>query len=77
MNLPTCPLVPGGLGQWVVMACRLSDCSPYLLLWANLAVTEGACHTTFRAVLLVFGLHLKFRWQDCSTFGNRVAVPVS
>ena len=77
VNHPSCPLVPGGLGQWVVMATRQSATTPYLLLWGFVAVREGTCHTLFREVLRVLGWHLPFRWTDKSTVGNAVAVPVS
>ena len=77
LNHPSCPLVPGGLGQWVVMATRQSATAPYLLLWGFVAVKEGTCHTLFREVLRVLGWHLPFRWTDKSTVGNATAVPVS
>jgi hypothetical protein len=77
LNHPSCPLVPGGLGQWVVMATRQSATTPYLLLWGFVAVREGTCHTLFREVLRVLGWHLPFRWTDKSTVGNATAVPVS
>ena len=76
-NHPSCPLVPGGLGQWVVMATRQCATAPYLLLWGIVAVREGTCHTLFREVLRVLGWHLPFRWTDKSTMGNATAVPVS
>ena len=77
LNHPSCPLVPGGLGQWVVMATRQSATTPFLLLWGFVAVREGTCHTLFREVLRVLGWHLPFRWTDKSTVGNATAVPVS
>ena len=36
-----CPLLPGGLGQWVAKALQLSTTVPYLLLWAHIMAVEG------------------------------------
>ena len=76
-NYPCCPLVPGGLGQWVVMACQLHSTSPYLLLYGLVAVREGLCPSFLRSVLTVLGWHVPFRWHDKSTVGNAIALPVS
>ena len=36
-----CPLLPGGLGQWVAEALQLSTTVPYLLLWCHIMGVEG------------------------------------
>ena len=70
-----CPLLPGGLGQWVAEALQLSTTVPYLLLWAYVMALEGTPPVLYLSLLESLGYLPRFRWTSC-TQGRKLVTPV-
>ena len=71
-----CPLLPGGLGQWVAEALQLSTTVPYLLLWAYVMALEGTPPMLYLSLLESLGYLPRFRWTSCMQ-GRKLVTPVN
>ena len=70
-----CPLLPGGLGQWVAEALQLATTVPYLLLWSYVMAMEGTPPVLYLSLLESLGYLPGFRWTSCSQ-GRKIVTPV-
>ena len=70
-----CPLLPGGLGQWVAEALQLATTAQYLLLWSYVMAMEGTSPVLYLSLLESLGYLPSFRWTSYSQ-GRKIVPPV-